>query len=232
MPIALSPVPEPVPSARRAPPGHSSLATTSPARVLGALEHLRIVGWADCVVDPLGYDPRSRYVETFWLGVLGPTSTWLLRRLASGLEQHPSGFELDVDDMARALGLGGRSSRHSPFRRALVRCVTFGMARPHGPGALAVRRRLPPLSRRHLQRLPASLRAEHDRWLAAARRGPVFDELQRRARHLALGLAEAGLDADAMELQLVRWHVHPAIACQATEWAMAYRRATPPASRL
>jgi hypothetical protein len=40
------------------------------------------------------------------------------------------------------------------------------------------------------------------------------------------------LDADAMELQLVRWHVHPAIACQATEWAMAYRRATPPASRL
>ena len=43
--------------------------------------------WIDPVVDPIGYDPHGRYVELFWLGVLGPTATWLLRRLAIGLER-------------------------------------------------------------------------------------------------------------------------------------------------
>jgi len=28
--------------------------------------------WHDPVVDVLGHDPRSRYVETFWLPALGP----------------------------------------------------------------------------------------------------------------------------------------------------------------
>ena len=40
--------------------------------------------WIDPVVDDDGFDPRSRYVEVFWLGVLGPTATWLLRRLVAG----------------------------------------------------------------------------------------------------------------------------------------------------
>jgi hypothetical protein len=35
------------------------------------------------VVDTLGFDPRSSYVED-WLGILGPSTTWLLRRLAAG----------------------------------------------------------------------------------------------------------------------------------------------------
>jgi hypothetical protein len=30
--------------------------------------------WIDPVVDEDGFDPRSRYVELFWLGVLGPTT--------------------------------------------------------------------------------------------------------------------------------------------------------------
>ena len=43
--------------------------------------------WIDPVVDDDGHDPRSRYVEQFWLGVLGPTATWLIRRFAAGLDQ-------------------------------------------------------------------------------------------------------------------------------------------------
>jgi hypothetical protein len=35
---------------------------------------LRIEPWLDPVIDEVGYDPRSEYVETFWLPVLGPTT--------------------------------------------------------------------------------------------------------------------------------------------------------------
>ena len=35
---------------------------------------LHVVAWPDPVVDQVGYDPRTMYVERFWLGILGPTS--------------------------------------------------------------------------------------------------------------------------------------------------------------
>jgi hypothetical protein len=53
---------------------------------------LHVVGWPDPVIDALGHDPRSWYVEQFWLSVLGPTSTWLMRRLAAGLDAAPGGL--------------------------------------------------------------------------------------------------------------------------------------------
>jgi hypothetical protein len=33
-----------------------------------------IVPWPDPMIDTLGHDPRSFYVEAFWLPILGPTS--------------------------------------------------------------------------------------------------------------------------------------------------------------
>jgi hypothetical protein len=35
---------------------------------------LRVEPWPDPVIDEVGHDPRSSYVETFWLPVLGPTT--------------------------------------------------------------------------------------------------------------------------------------------------------------
>ena len=35
---------------------------------------LHIVRWHDPLIDQLGHDPRSRYAELFWLGVLGPST--------------------------------------------------------------------------------------------------------------------------------------------------------------
>jgi hypothetical protein len=37
-------------------------------------ESITVRAWLDPVVDDDGFDPRSRYVEVFWLGVLGPTA--------------------------------------------------------------------------------------------------------------------------------------------------------------
>jgi hypothetical protein len=184
---------------------------------------LHIVAWADPVIDSLGHDPRSWYVEQFWLPVIGPTSTWLLRRMVAGLDAEPDGSDMDLDDTARALGLGGRSGRHSPFQRAVSRCVTFGLARPQGPGALGIRRRLPPLPRRHVLRLPPSLQESHTRWFDEQRRSPTLQELRDRSRRLALRLLEIGEDDEAVALQLMRWHVHPAMAHAATQWAVQLR---------
>jgi hypothetical protein len=33
--------------------------------------------WNDPIVDTLGHDPRSRYVESFWLPTLGPSTLQL-----------------------------------------------------------------------------------------------------------------------------------------------------------
>jgi hypothetical protein len=159
---------EPVPMSTLTSTSPSPAATSRPdAGVLGASDHadtLRIVSWPDPVIDTLGHDPRSWYVEQFWLPVIGPTSTWLLRRIVARFDSDPGGFDLDLDDTARGLGLGGREGRHSPFQRALGRCVTFQLARSHGPRSLAVRRRIPPLSRRHLDRLPPTLQELHAEW--------------------------------------------------------------------
>lgn len=37
-------------------------------------DHLRISRWDDPVVDAIGHDPRSTYVERFWLALLGPST--------------------------------------------------------------------------------------------------------------------------------------------------------------
>src|SRR5688500_16276454 len=92
------------------------------------LTNLAVCPWPDAVIDSLGHDPRSAYVERFWLGILGPSTTFLLRRLAAELEANPAGFDLPLGDTARALGLGMRGGRNSPFLRTVQRCCQFGMA--------------------------------------------------------------------------------------------------------
>jgi len=191
------------------------------------VESIHVEPWPDPVIDTLGYDPRSWYVERFWLGVLGPTSTWLLRRIAAGFDAAPGGFDLDVDETARALGLGGRTGRHSPFQRAVARCVTFELARRVDGSSLRVRRHVPPLPRRHLLRLPPSVQAHHRGWTAAQQRTPVLEQHRDRARRLALGLRAMEQDRDQAELQLVRWHVHPALAHEAAGWAWSLGSAEP-----
>ena len=173
--------------------------------------------WPDDLIDALGHDPRSAYVERFWLGVLGPSAIWLLRRLAAGLEESPAGFDLPLEDTARSLGIGG-VGRSSAFARTLGRIVQFDLARLEPPAGVAVRRRLPPLARRHLLRLPESVQAEHAAWQAVDLRTPELERQRRRARKLAMSLVALGEDIDAVERQLARWRYHPAICREAALW--------------
>ncbi len=186
--------------------------------------HFRIQAWDDPVVDNLGHDPRSRYVETYWLGVLGPTTTWLLRRIADGLDRHPEGFDLDLHATAYALGLGMRQGRHSPFMRAVDRACQFAVARRVGASEFHVRRRIPPVTQGQLKRLPDHLQRSHDAW----RRSQLVaagEEAERKARRLALTLLELGEDIDAAERQLCTWRVEEPMAQRALAWAHDRHRA-------
>ena len=131
------------------------------AALLGSDSSLLVMPWPEHEPDDAGHDVRSRYAELFVLPVLGPTGTWLLRRLADGLDTFPDGYELDLVETARALGLGYVPGRIGPFTRALERCVMFGYAAPV-PYGLAVHRRIGTLAARQVERLPEHLRRLHE----------------------------------------------------------------------
>ena len=59
----------------------------------------------------------SSYVERFWLGTLGPTATWLVRRLAPRFDDQPDGYELDLATTAQALGLSYSRGHRTPSPR-------------------------------------------------------------------------------------------------------------------
>lgn len=158
--------------------------------------HATIHPWIDPVVDARGHDPRSIYVERYWLSVIGPTATWIMRRFAEYFDAEPDGFVLDLEHTASTMGLSYSKGVASPFGKALHRCVMFGLAQPVADG-FCVRRRLPSVAQRHLKRLPDDLQAEHDEW---ARR-----TLQVDTRDLERRLIEAGIP--------------PVAAVRATEFA-------------
>ncbi|MGH1489703.1 MAG: hypothetical protein ACRBK7_09965 [Acidimicrobiales bacterium] len=127
---------------------------------------VQVTAWPDPVLDRLGHDPRSGYVEQFWLSILGPSCLLLLRRLSAELERAPDGFELATVQWASELGIGMKGGKNGPLWRAIERGCRFGAARRNGT-RLAVRRRLPPLTSRQAERLPLQLQAAHEQWTEA-----------------------------------------------------------------
>lgn len=119
-----------------------------------------VVALDDPVIEAVGFPAESRYAETYWLPVLGPSSLWALRRMAALLTMRPSGITVPIGMLASELGLGGNGGRHAPAVRAIGRLVLFGLAEVRGD-ELAVRRKVPPLAQRQLRRLPCHLVEAH-----------------------------------------------------------------------
>jgi hypothetical protein len=186
---------------------------------------IRVMPWPDPVLDAVGHDPRSWYVETFWLPTLGPTALLLLRHLADRFESSPKGVQLPVADTAAALGLGPREGQSSPLIRSLVRLQQFELACSDGDATIAVRTTLPPVHRRHVRRLPTALQARHAEWVQAQASSPV-DIARRRARRFALTLLMQDEPIDAVERALHAGGFHPALAHEAVRWAREQAGAT------
>lgn len=179
---------------------------------------LMVVPWHDPIVEAVGFEARSQYVELFWLNVLGPTATWALRRLVTGLDRYPLGYEMDLGETASMLGLAYGIGTSNSFARALQRCVLFGVSQ-HVPGGLAVRRKVPPVARRHLARMPDSLQVMHEQWQT---REFTLNDLQ-RGRTLAEVMMSAGDDPEVVERHLLAVGVSPAAAAEAIALTLSTR---------
>jgi hypothetical protein len=184
---------------------------------------LIVMPWHDLTVEQHGYDPRGRYAELFVLPVLGPTATWLLRRLVDGLETYADGYELDLAETASALGLSLVPDRSGPFSRAFHRCVMFGYAQPVAYG-VAVRRLVGTLLPRQLDRLPPHLRQLHADFV----RRPSPDELS-RATSCADALLRAGQHPNDLERMLLGLGHRASVAAHAARAARLNRSALAPA---
>lgn len=125
---------------------------------------VRFVPWPDAIVDRHGLDPRGDYAERFWLPVIGPTTLWLLRRLAVDLEQCPDGLSAELHDLSLQLGLGPSTARHSVVVRTVERLCMFRLGFQVDRDEIAVRRKVPPLTQGQVARLPMALQREHQTW--------------------------------------------------------------------
>lgn len=150
------------------PPAALQLPTTRPKPEFP--ETFVLVPWIDPVVDTVGFPPHHPYVELLWLPVVGPSATWLYRRLGHLAARRPDGTTIRLADLACSVGVGPATGPTSTVQRSLRRVVRFGLASWHG--RLAVRTTVPPLSQHHLARLTGDLQAAH-RSLVAGRPGPV-----------------------------------------------------------
>lgn len=213
VPLGAAPLPTTTPR----PPATRPTTAAKPGHV--PLDHFGVVPWLDTNDDDVGHDPRSAYVETFWLPLLGPSTTLLIRRLADEFDATPDGFEIDCRSVSREIGLGPRMDRNGAFARTLERCCKFNMLQIDGP-LLYVRRKIPRLGHRQIAKLSNRLQALHHTWTI----DPADDGAQRRtelvrAAHLARTLLALGESTHEAEKQLHRWHFHPSIAWHAVQWA-------------
>lgn len=136
---------------------------TQPAPIV---QTITIEALTDPVIDQFGHHVSSLYCETFHLPVIGPTALWLLRLAARHTTDGP--WAVEASDLGKALGLGGSFHKNSPLHRTFDRLKSFRCADGGWNTTWRLATHLPPLTRRQLDRLPATLQAEHNRWIGGA----------------------------------------------------------------
>jgi hypothetical protein len=105
---------------------------------------------------------QHQYVEMLWLPVIGPSSTWLLRRLSGWSLACPEGLRVVLAELSESLGLGWSSGPNSSLQRSMRRLMMFGLAR-WTDDVFEVATIVPPISDRQLARLSPGLVRAHDR---------------------------------------------------------------------
>lgn len=180
-------------------------------------KQMRFTAWRDINIESLGYDPRSTYVEKFWLPFLGPSTVLLERRIIEALEMNPFGFEMGLEELSQMLGLGNNIGKNSSIQKTLNRLVIFELARIMPSHAFSVRLKMPPLPQRYINRLPLLLQKQHK---VVVQSGPEnsISAIRTRARSLALSLSKLGHDRQSIENQLISWRFHPSICYETLAW--------------
>lgn len=129
---------------------------------------LNPVSHPDRRVRQVGFGLSDPYLEQCWSALVGPSSTLLLRRLPELWEQQKPA-QIEASELARTLGLGVGSGKHSPLAHTLDRLVRFRFAQWSGQERdnLDVYLEVPPLMAHQLAKVPQWTRDTHDRLLDA-----------------------------------------------------------------
>ena len=120
-----------------------------------------------------GWELNHPYVETFWLPVIDPTSTLLLR-FVGRQARSTDWVRFDHPSLAMSLGLGtGRFGRNSPAIKTTRRLKVFGLATidssPEDPEmAVTVLPKVPTVRESLRRKWPDELHALHARVSALA----------------------------------------------------------------
>ena len=108
------------------------------------------------------FDADSDYCLTYLSPQLGPSALVVLHFLSRQLRSQRL-IWWDLPELAKCFGLGSGDTVgvNHPLWKAIIRLTMFGYLRqPAGhPDVYEVRTRIPPLSRRHVERLPGALQA-------------------------------------------------------------------------
>ena len=107
------------------------------------------------------------YVEMLWLPVIGPSTTWLLRRLSVWALACSGGLTVVLPELSESLGLGWSSGANSSVQRSMRRLIMFGLAR-WNDGVFEVVVQVPGVSDRQLGRMSSGLVRAHDRMIVEA----------------------------------------------------------------
>ena len=135
----------------------------TPQQNLETPEKLNVTAWRDPLIEAAGHRPASPYVETVWLAILGPASTWGWQRLARIAGAGKPEVTLDAAEFAASIGLGTGLGRNAPLSRTLARLEAFGTLHRNGD-TLGVRLALPDVPEHRAAKLCSSARLGHQRF--------------------------------------------------------------------
>ncbi len=113
-------------------------------------------------IEQVVFHAASAYVEVCYLPILGPTATWLYRRLA-GMLAYSDFLELESVCLAQEMGVGTGNGKNSRLWSATSRLVRFEVAH-WVADRLLVTMAVPPLSPGQRSRLTTRL-LSWERWL-------------------------------------------------------------------
>jgi hypothetical protein len=123
---------------------------------------LCFIAWPE--PDRVAFDADSDESLSYLLPRLGPSATVVLHHLSRRLRHGAINGFYDLRDLGHACGMGRADVVRSTGQlvRTLGRLEQFGYIRsvPGQPQIVEVRTKIPPLSRSHVEHLPADLQAD------------------------------------------------------------------------
>lgn len=117
------------------------------------------------------------YVELFWLPTIGPSATWLYRRMCLRLIGEPDGYTMEPEEFGHLVGLHGAGGANSAVRKTFTRLAQFNITKEQG-WTLEVRTVLPILTDKQVAHLPEQLRSAHPAWHGAVGSRPLTHSTQ------------------------------------------------------